>query len=156
MKKYGRPLIGDIYRKDELGPVAKHAESIINYIAHGINSKDFSGIEKEAGIVKEAVDIKVKANRRLEFNPRVEFERKYFSKSDIEILSEVSREFAKDNSKIISDKSHNEQGWLNTRHKDIIDWMYAFPEEDRAEIKQYLDHSNNLISSFNKMIDSCQ
>lgn len=110
-KVYTVSLTGTKYLKFDYGPVPKDYEILLWFMEEqGL----IKLIAKEAGPYEGYV-----VKSLAEYDPDV------FQNYEIEILEEVYNTFGDYSSVQISDKSHQEKGWISTNFQDVISYYYA-------------------------------
>jgi uncharacterized phage-associated protein len=104
--RYGRPIIGDVYYALKLGPLPSQADDLLSEAeaAHlaGPSTPEQEEFFRYLDVVSDYWPLFVARN---EENFRV------FSKSDLDILAEVTKKYGKLDWKRLVDLSHEEPAW---------------------------------------------
>jgi len=121
---YGRPILGDYYTRMKRGPVPSKSYSIFN-----ANFRD-----KTDDSLKESIDVRIEISL---FNilfkkiiAKKELDKSVFSKSEIEVMEKVAKEYPNSSANELSYKSHKEKPWLETPSLGIIDYKLALEQSE--------------------------
>lgn len=110
-RKFGTPVIGLPFLKMNYGPMPKHFHYVLDDLdLHNVVNMDIEYFDQYEYHV-------LRANK--EFNSDI------FSEEEMEMLAKVLKHFRNFNSSTISEISHLEKGWINTKLKKTIDYNYA-------------------------------
>ena len=151
LEKFGRVMFYDNYRKLPRGPVATFTYNIISstdandgddFKSYIDNFSDFVEIQKK--------DINQK-NSATRFNPKNSFDNTFFSKSEIEILENISKKYKTYTKEQISEESHSLKEYINT---DMNDFINISDMTENKELKEYLNFWKNEHKEFNKMLNN--
>ena len=126
LRKYGRPVIGDIYIAMDNGPVPSRVYDIVK------GNLDFFGDPA-------AVDAALNIDRADKF-PKIysirEPDTERFSETDIAVLSDAIA-FCKDKSfGYLSSLTHNEEAWLPAARDAEMSLELLVPEDQREEVRE--------------------
>lgn len=135
-KKYGRPIIGDIYIRMEYGPVPSFSYSLFNM---AFRDKENDETSKEL-----RGSLKLRQSRVLNFNlnsihARKDFDKSLFSESELEVMESVASKYASVRGTAMSKETHKEDSpWSNTPEMQIVDYNLALDKDSVS--KEYIEH----------------
>ena len=110
-----------------------------------IESKELLAIQKE--LRESQQEIRVIYHSHIEAGAYFsEEDKKYFTKSEIDILENVCDRFGAKNTKYIEDASHNEEPWKMTNLLDRIPYSLAVNDNDCRVSKEEIEFITNLYS----------
>jgi uncharacterized phage-associated protein len=126
LRKYGRPVIGDIYIAMDNGPVPSRVYDIVK------GNLDFFG---DPAAIKAALHIDRDAQYPQMFHAR-EPDTEQFSETDIAALSEAIA-FCKGKSfPYLSNLTHNEEAWSSAARETEMSLELLVPEDQREEVRE--------------------
>lgn len=140
VKKYGIPVTFDTYVNLEHGPIPSTIKNLVDDVCEDPDSSVLAD-----AIYCEKPD-KVNIHRIL---PQRDFpaeDKKYFSKSELEVLENVCERFGDKNTKYIEDASHQESPWSTTNLLDRIPYTLAVMDSDCQVSKEEIELLTNLYS----------
>ena len=144
LQKFGRPIFYDKYFKLPHGPVPSLTLNIID----SLNEEENYDLQEYTELFKKHIATKEKmldnGMKQTIFEIKTEFDEEAFSKSEIEILTQVAKMFKDINAKQISEISHELPEYKYTEVNDIIDYADMAPEN-----KEYIE----FIEKTNKELD---
>ena len=141
LKNYGAPVTYDTYVHLEHGPIPSVIKNLVDSVANDIDDAllaDTITIERLNGIDMQRI---------LPQRPFTENDKKYFSKTELEILQKVCARFGDKNTKYIEDASHQESPWRNTTLLEEISYSLAAEDSDCKMTKEELELMNTLRKS---------
>lgn len=145
LEKYGKPIFKHTYTKLERGPVPTWLYSIIRTSISGQADYDF---EEEVNIFNQLIEVYPSGYKEMYlFKKKVDFDKKYFSKSQIEILDQVISEFKSCKADYISEKSHETRAWKSVNMNETIGYDLMV---DNKEVSAYLSFINNEKRKFDE------
>ncbi|GFZ86933.1 hypothetical protein GCM10008018_36300 [Paenibacillus marchantiophytorum] len=112
-KRHTTSMSGAVYTRFPFGPVPKDHEITIAHLKH------MDVIDIEETLINDEGWTKMTVRANQEFDPSL------FSPAEIGILEEVKSVFRDFGSRRISDYSHEELAWKETREEQPIDYKYA-------------------------------
>lgn len=124
LKKYGSPVTYDNYVHLEHGPIPSGILNLVNTAIDDVDSSLLSGtisFETPAGTAMQRI-VPIR-----KFN---EDDKKYFSKSQLEIMELVATRFGDKNTKFIEEASHKESPWKCTSKLENIPYTLAAKDND--------------------------
>jgi uncharacterized phage-associated protein len=126
LRKYGRPVIGDIYIAMDNGPVPSRVYDIVK------GNLDFFG---DPAAIKAALRIDHSAHFTQLFASR-EPDTEQFSETDIAALSDAiafckGKDFA-----YLSNLTHNEEAWFSAARDTEMSLELLVPEDQREEVRE--------------------
>ncbi len=124
VKKYGTPVTHDNYINLEHGPVPSGIFNLINTAEDDIDNSMLADVIKVDK--KENLNIK----RIVPLKELTEMNKKYFSKTELDILEEVCIRFKDKNTKFIEKISHTESPWKCTNKLQSISYKLASKDKD--------------------------
>jgi len=155
--KYGRKVTHDVYCPLPEGPVPSDTYRRLNAIKEMISpdeglSTDTTKNFKE--YLSNFVGIKVKQisdNCSLQkIIPKIEFDPKWFSKSELDILSEVASEFKYATATQLSEKTHRELPYIVAKDEDSeeinLTLFLKYKELPEERIKEVVEIENEIKS----------
>lgn len=120
--RYGRPITGDHYYKLQHGPVPTRGLDMLRGRAP---ATDTALLEKYVSVIGDAVHPKQHPNRKV------------FSKSDLEVLELVVKEYGGMSPSALRSKTHNEAPWLKSEDSCPIDYALFFEDHpESGEVKE--------------------
>jgi uncharacterized phage-associated protein len=136
-KKYGRPILGDIYFKMELGPVPSFSYNLFNLAFYG-NGNDNKSTEE----IKSSISLKKVKVKDYNINiivPKKKFNKDIFSSSEIKVMENVAKKHFSDTGTSMSKKTHAANTpWSKTDQNQVIDYDLVL---DKSSIsKEYTDY----------------
>ncbi len=149
LEKYGRVVFYDDYRKLPRGPVASLTLNIIS----NTDAREGDDLKLYVDSFLNLVDLqKVKnkeTNSITKFIPKTAFNNSLFSKSELEIMENISKEYKNYTKEKISEESHLLKEYKNTEMNDFIN-IYDMTEN--KDLKDYLSYWKNEHKEFNNML----
>lgn len=139
VKKFGAPITYDTYVHLEHGPIPSAIKNLVDTADDDIDNSilsDIIEIERQCDNDMHRVVLKKKFS---------ENDKKYFSNSELEILSVVCNRFGDKNARYIKEASHNEAPWRETNLLDIIPYHLAVKDKD-CEVE--LEEIETLLSVY--------
>lgn len=140
VKEFGKPITGDTYYHLPHGPVPTMTKDFLDILSCDCNNET----ELNKGTIKKLREtIQIKKEPVTDYNKfKIVGNKKcdltYFSKSEIEIMGRVAKEFFNTSGTRLSELTHNELAWKNTSENEQIDYIFAFdPEEDKGKIEYF-------------------
>ena len=138
-KKYGRPILGDVYIRMEHGPVPSFSYSLFNMAFRD---------KKDDEVSKELRDsIEIKSTKIQDFNINAIYPKKkelnssLFSKSELEIMKDVASKYASKTGTTMSRETHKEDTpWNKTSEMQVIDYNLILDKNSIS--KEYVDYWN--------------
>ncbi|MEK7070003.1 MAG: Panacea domain-containing protein [Patescibacteria group bacterium] len=124
VKKYGMPVTFDNYVNLEHGPIPS---TIKNLVDAACDDADNSVL---ADVIYCERSEESMINRILPKRNFSENDKKYFSKSELDVLEVVCMRFGARNTKYIEDASHKESPWKKTKLLDNIPYSLAIEDKD--------------------------
>jgi uncharacterized phage-associated protein len=124
LKKYGSPVTYDNYVNLEHGPIPSGILNLVNSAIDDIDSSALSDIisfETPDGTIMQ----RIVPARKFTDN-----DKKYFSKSQLDVMNEVVKRFGDKNTKFIEDASHKESPWKCTNMLENIPYTLAAKDND--------------------------
>lgn len=140
LKKYGSPITWDTYINLEHGPIPSGIKNLVDDAEDLGNSKlsDTIQIEKlENSYLHRIVPMR-------DFN---ENDKKYFSETEISVMSGVCNRFFGINTKDIEEISHKESAWRETSFLDAIPYSLAIKDDDCQVSKEEIDLMVKIVNS---------
>ena len=126
LRKYGRPVIGDIYIAMDNGPVPSRVYDIVK------GNLDFFG---DPAAIKAAIRIDRAAQYPQVFATR-EPDTEQFSETDLAVLS-AAIDFCKGKTfAYLSNLTHNEEAWSSAARDTEMSLELLVPEDQREEIRE--------------------
>lgn len=109
-------MSGVIYQHDHYGPVPKNSDLIYSSLQENgsIDFVPFQGFTGEQVISEQS------------------FDASWFSPQELQVLADVVKTFIMDNANMISEKSHEEVAYLETKIKQEIPYSYSADLKYRA------------------------
>jgi uncharacterized phage-associated protein len=135
-KKYGRPILGDIYIKMEHGPVPSFSYNLFNM---AFRDNDTDEISKK---LRDNIEIKI--NKVKDFNiksiyPKKDFDSSLFSISELEIMKKVAQKYYSQTGTALSKETHKEDApWSKTPEMQQIDYNLILDEDSVS--KDYVEY----------------
>ncbi|HTX86629.1 MAG TPA: Panacea domain-containing protein [Candidatus Nanoarchaeia archaeon] len=124
LKKYGSPITYDNYVNLEHGPIPSGILNLVNSAIDDIDSSALSdtiSFETPAGTVMQRI---------IPARKFIESDKKYFSKSQMDIMAQVAERFGDKNTKFIEEASHEESPWKCTNMLENIPYTLAAKDKD--------------------------
>lgn len=134
VKKYLTPVTYDTYVNLEHGPVPSTIMNLVTTVENEIDESVLGDIISVAQN-NESNMKRIVARRR--FNN--EKDAKYFTKSELAVMSEVCEIFKESTGKQIEDASHSESAWQKTRLGETIDYSLGAEDPDSLVKKNDVD-----------------
>ena len=119
VKKYGVPVTFDNYVNLEHGPIPSGVLNLVNSAIYDIDNSALSDtilFERPEGTEMCRIIPQRKFNER---------DKRYFTDTELEVMSEVVRRFGEKNTKFIENASHKESPWMCTGLLDNIPYTLA-------------------------------
>ena len=107
---------------------------MVDYVGEDLNSKLADVISIQRIPTKKKTMEKIVPKRKFNEN-----DAKLFSKSELEILKEVSKRFKNSNSDEIELASHRESPWKKTSYTESIDYSLASGDRDSKFTKEEIE-----------------
>lgn len=126
LRQYGRTILGDKYVAMEFGPVASSTRNILTY----------NDVFSDKRHIAYAENVICGDGKGLAYRSISKFEPKFFSTSDLNVLSEVYSTFGDIDGFILSDFAHNYPEWKRFENCFGLNQRKAYPIE-------YLDFFKN-------------
>jgi len=124
IKKYGAPVTYDNYINLEHGPIPSTIKNLVDTADDDIDNSILSDTIKfdrpERGDIHRIIPL-----RKFTKN-----DEKYFTPTELDVLSNVCQRFGNKNTKYIEDASHKEAPWLETNFLDGIPYTLAARDSD--------------------------
>jgi uncharacterized phage-associated protein len=140
VKKYGAPVTFDTYVHLEHGPIPSTIKNLIDEACDDADNSILADTVRCESV--EGITMKRVLPRR-GFS---ENDRKYFSKSELEILETVCKRFGPQNTKYIEDASHKEAPWRETSPLETISYMMATQDSDCQVPKEEIQLLSDIYS----------
>ena len=140
IKKYGAPITFDTYVHLEHGPIPSTIKNLVDEACDDVDNS----ILADTIYFENVVDIAMK--RILPKRDFSENDKKYFSKSELEVLETVCRRFGAQNTKYIEDASHKEAPWLETNPLETIPYTLATGDKDCLVSKEEIQLLSDIYS----------
>ncbi|MDD5291506.1 MAG: Panacea domain-containing protein [Patescibacteria group bacterium] len=124
LKRYGSPITYDNYVNLEHGPIPSEILNLVNTAIDDIDNSvlsDTISFETPTGTTMQRIIPARKFSEK---------DKKYFSKSQLEIMEQVARRFGDKNTKFIEEASHKESPWNCTNMLDNIPYTLAAKDKD--------------------------
>lgn len=136
-KKYGRPILGDIYIRMDHGPVPSFSYSLFN-AAFRDKTDDLS-----SKVLRDYVEIrpsKVKDFKINTIHPKNKnFEKSLFSESELKIMEDVALRYASKSGATMSKETHKEDTpWSKTPRMQRVDYDLILDKDSIS--KEYIDY----------------
>jgi len=145
LQKFGKPIFYDRYFKLPFGPVPTLTLNIIDSL-NEIENQDLrvytEKFKKHIEIEEQQID-NIKQNR---FKILNEFDKDYFSKSEIEVLKQITKEYRDLNAKDISEISHKLPEYKYTEMLDMISY-----EDMALESREYITFIQETNRDFERI-----
>ena len=136
-KKYGRPILGDVYIRMDHGPVPSFSYSLFNAAfrdkTNGSDSKELRNY------------VEVKPNRIKDFQINTiypknkDFDRSLFSESELKIMEDVASTYASKSGTTMSKETHKEDTpWSKTPKMQRVDYDLILGKTSIS--KEYIDY----------------
>ena len=143
LKEYSKPVFYDKYFKLPFGPVPSLTLNIIDSL-NEIENTDLDTYSKAFSKHIQLKETTFNSNvKRLEFEIIKPFDNDYFSKSELEIMDIVIKQFKNMNANEISEYSHTLPEYQNTPLNEIID--YSQMSDDNSEFIEFIESLNNEL-----------
>ena len=140
VKTYGSPVTYDTYLNLEHGPVPSFIKNLVDNAADDIDHSELSDtifFERPEGINMYRVLPKRKFTEK---------DRKYFSKTELDILQKVCIRFGDKNTQNIEDASHQEAPWKETSLLEKIPYTLATKDSDCITSKEQIEAGLEIFS----------
>jgi uncharacterized phage-associated protein len=149
LEKYKKPIFNKPYTKLERGPVPLWTLSLIKKSIRGEKSEVYDlDLQNEAKIFNEFIQTyKTGHYDMVSFKQQdnVEFNEDLFSQSEIEVLTNIAKEFKSLNAEEISDLSHETHAWKSVELNQPIEWRNIV---DDTHDKFFINYLQNERLSF--------
>jgi len=138
-KKYGRPILGDIYIRMSQGPVPSFSYNLFN-IAF---KNDGNGMTTASKTLKDVVVVKQERVGDYSINaiyPKKDkiFDRTLFSKSELQIMEKIASKYKNKTGTSISRETHKvDTPWSKTPEMQPIDYNLILDKDSIS--KEYID-----------------
>ncbi|MBI2055189.1 MAG: SocA family protein [Candidatus Sungbacteria bacterium] len=137
---YGRPVLGDRYRRMEQGPVPE-----LSYSTFNANFRD-----NQDSSLKELIDVvpeTVFSFKRSKIIAKSHPDLSIFSKSEIDILKQVVEKWHNVNAREIVGQSHLERPWKETPDLAVIDYKLALDQQGSIshEYANYREKEDQML-----------
>lgn len=141
-KKYGQPITFDYYIKLEHGPIPSTIKNLVD---------DIEGYP-EASFLSDLVSIEKKEgsyiHKIIAKKSFTEEDEKLFSKSELEVLRDVCKEFYSSNAQVIEIASHQDGPWKQVEFLGEIPYSLVFKDnneeaENKRSIADFLTKLSN-------------
>ena len=153
--EYGRTVTRDTYNKLPEGPVPSDTYRRMTAIREMTNpqeglSRDITENFKE--FLFDFIDIKVEKISEgydlYKIIPKKDFQSKWFSKSELEILSKVALELKYTTAKVLSEKTHKESPYKEAEDTDKVDITLYLKDKglSHEKINEVKDIENTIRS----------
>lgn len=160
LRKYGRPIVGDVYWAMKLGPVGSDTLNIANISDNDLNKESLHYVKEY--LTRPSGDIK-----REEILSKKEVDIDVFSQSDIEALESVYKEFGDKDQFELADMTHDYPEWAKFKKEilvegkkrlrmDYLDFfknpknsgssLFTLPEEDLELSKETYQENREIAS----------
>lgn len=138
VKNYGKPVTYDTYVKLDYGPVPSLIKNLVDDTAGGYETvlTDTISFESPKGTAME----KVIPKRQF-----TEADKKLFSPTELEVLSNVCARFKDATTKEIVDESHKEAPWKEVELYKEIPYTLAAHDKDCNVSEEAIDLLSNLV-----------
>lgn len=135
-KKYGRPIIGDEYLKYPQGPVPHTSYNLVKeYKENELNKIIEIKREQVGDYIRDRIIPKSKSNLKV------------FSKSDIEIMGTIAKEFCNTTGSKLAGYTHGLPFVINTDELLPIDYNNIIKDEEDKEYLIYLKNAYEQIEA---------
>ncbi len=158
LEQFGKPIFNHTYTKLPRGPVPTWLYSIIRTKISGSFDYDFEDEVKVFNKFIATEEIQWDEGTKVIFTKLKEFDKKYFSKSQIKILMQVSEEFKNISASAISELSHETNAWKSVDFNEIITYESMVDDEEISKYIAYSEfektnYARNL--KFHKFLKAC-
>ena len=134
VKKYGIPVTFDNYVNLEHGPIPSTIKNLVDEVCGDDADNSVLADTIYCEKPKEVMINRILPKRRLSEN-----DKKYFSKSELDVLETVCMRFGTKNTKYIEDVSHEEAPWKMTNLLDNIPYTLAINDKDCVVSKEEIE-----------------
>lgn len=153
VEKYGKPITYDTYYHLPFGPVPTLTK---NYLDNLQNAKDFE-LGKELDVFKNAFDLEPHENSHCSYSTikaksGVRFNSTKFSKSELEVLKEISKKYFATTAKELVEITHKHIGYIQTGENEKIDYRFAIKHKKDMEYYNYWAEENRDFENFIKKL----
>ncbi len=144
LQKYGRSVTKDVYKKLPQGPVPSDTYDRLKSIVElrDITEEFYPGIDSDfKEFFLEFIDIQIEqlsdSHRRFKIIAKKKFDNKYLSKSEMQILEEISIQFKTATATELSYKTHKELPYINAEENSVVDLkLYVKDKVSAAEYSE--------------------
>lgn len=139
LKKYGSPVTYDNYLNLEHGPIPSGILNLVNSAIDDIDNSVLSDtihFETPPGTIMQRV---------LPARKFSENDKKYFTKSQLDIMEQVVKRFGDKNTKFVEDISHKESPWNCTNILENIPYTLAAKDDDCLVSEEEISLIMNII-----------
>jgi len=148
LETVGKSIFNHTYTKMPRGPVPMWLYSLIRTSASGINDYDFNS---EVEVFNHLIDTKQIVNdfdkSEYRFSNKVSFDRRFFSKTQLDVLYEIAEQYHYTTATEISHISHETDAWKHPKMHDLIT-KASMVDDD--EMKRYVAFSERERRNFSE------
>ena len=119
LNRFGRPISGDAYIRMKFGPVPSMGLNLMRHTAY---------FEDTSELFDQKITVK-----GLEVTPRQEVDISVFSRSDLDAMDEVMKNFGAISASFLSDLSHGEDAWNKAEMNRKIDFELLFDKNPDSQ-----------------------
>lgn len=137
VRRYGAPITFDKYVHLERGPIPSTIKNLVDTVEDDFENSilgDTITVEMGIGGLHKII-----SSRKF-----TEKDARYFTESEIKILSEITERFCDSNAQEMENISHKENPWKDTELLDYIPYSLAIDDIDQ---KEAIDLAMQLMSS---------
>jgi len=143
LEKYLRPVIDDVYKKDDEGPVPQEVYARLKVLDPLCKEVDFN-YEEYFGNFLEIVSEPIHVYTLHKIQAIKEFDSRWLSQSELEVIKELAEKYKYTTAKELSEKTHLESPWLEAKMYDDIDITLYVKDKIKAEHYAYIKHSEAM------------
>ena len=141
VKKHGSPVTFDIYVNLEHGPIPTTIKNLVDEVCDYVDSSilaDTIFCETTEGAT---------IHRLLPKRKFTNEDKKYFSKSELEMMEITCDRFGSKNTKYVEDISHEEAPWKKTSLLDIIPYSLALQDKDCLATREEIEFVTSVYAN---------
>ena len=156
LRKYGRSVTKDIYKKLPQGPVPSDTYDRLKSIMElrDITEEFYSSIDSDfKEFFLEFIDIQIEqlsdSHRRFRIIAKKKFDNKYLSKSEMQSLEEIAIQFKTATAVELSNKTHKELPYINAEENSVVDLkLFVKDKVSAAEYSEieYIEKVTNAMT----------
>lgn len=127
--KYGRPVIGDQYYALDRGPIPSISLDIMNEV---VDERPRGIPLPNRDVFLKYVSVETKGKDHPTFHKKKDYDPDIFSKSEMEVLEQVIREYGRKGIGALIEETHQDFAWQNTNRNSAIDYRDFFDNEQKS------------------------